>query len=99
MPRILTEQFRYARKFVFGNIAAYPATKTLPNGENAHCTVQPPEWWRATIEAARAAAGSQADYLFLVETKKTLSKYFGLKKKIVPDYTYLSSRADWPKQS
>ena len=26
-------------------MACYPAVATLPNGENAHITVQTPEWW------------------------------------------------------
>jgi hypothetical protein len=26
-----------------------PAPQFLPNGENAHCTVRPPEWWRALL--------------------------------------------------
>jgi hypothetical protein len=49
LPWILGEMFGAARKFVFANIAAYPAAKTLPNGENAHCTVRPQEWWNETI--------------------------------------------------
>lgn len=39
------ELFRFANKFVFANIACYPAVKTLPNGENAHCTIKEPQWW------------------------------------------------------
>ena len=46
---IVEEMFASAGKFIFANIAAYPAAKTLPNGENAHCTVQPPEWWSEII--------------------------------------------------
>lgn len=49
LPWILEEMFGAARKFIFANIAAYPAAKTLPNGENAHCTVQPQEWWNEII--------------------------------------------------
>ncbi|NRQ14613.1 class I SAM-dependent methyltransferase [Ensifer sesbaniae] len=30
---------------VFFNISNIPAVAILPNGENAHCTVEPPEWW------------------------------------------------------
>src|SRR5262245_55938455 len=26
-----------------------PARQFLPNGENAHCTVRPPEWWREEL--------------------------------------------------
>jgi hypothetical protein len=46
---ILEEMFAAASKFLFANIASYPAAKTLPNGENAHCTVRPPEWWNEII--------------------------------------------------
>ena len=49
LPWILEEMFGAARKFVFANIAAYPAAKKLPNGENAHCTVRPQEWWNEVI--------------------------------------------------
>jgi len=46
LPWIVDEMFRYARKFVFANIAAYPAVMILPNGENAHITIRPLDWWR-----------------------------------------------------
>lgn len=49
LPWILDEMFGAARKFIFANIAAYPAGKTLQNGENAHCTVRPQEWWDEII--------------------------------------------------
>jgi hypothetical protein len=56
LPWILDEIFGYATKFVFANAACYPAKKRLANGENAHCTIRPPEWW---IELIRKIA---ADY-------------------------------------
>jgi len=37
---------------VFASVACYPAKTTLPNGENAHCTVRPLDWWRQIFEAA-----------------------------------------------
>ncbi|MCW5604487.1 MAG: class I SAM-dependent methyltransferase [Burkholderiales bacterium] len=46
LPWIVEEIFSYATRFVFANIACYPAKTRLPNGENAHCTVRPPEWWK-----------------------------------------------------
>ena len=49
LPWILEEMFGAARKFIFANIANYLAGKTLPNGENAHCTVRPSEWWNEII--------------------------------------------------
>ncbi len=51
IPWILAEIFSFARRFVFLNIAAFPAEKCLPNGENAHCTVRPAGWWLEQIRA------------------------------------------------
>jgi hypothetical protein len=51
---IVHEIFSYAERFVYLAIACYPANKRLPNGENAHCTIQPVEWWRAAIQRAAA---------------------------------------------
>jgi hypothetical protein len=42
---ILDEIFGYATDFVYLNVACYAAAKTLPNGENAHCTLEEPDWW------------------------------------------------------
>lgn len=49
IPWIIEELFALARKFVFANIACYPASKKLPNGENAHCTIRPSAWWNEII--------------------------------------------------
>ncbi len=49
---IVAEIFGYATRFVFANVACYPALTTLPNGENAHCTVRPIKWWEAVFAAA-----------------------------------------------
>lgn len=49
VPWIIDEVFSYARKFVFMNVACYPAKKRLPTGENAHCTIRPKEWWADII--------------------------------------------------
>jgi hypothetical protein len=51
LPWILDEIFGYARRFVYLNVACFPARKTLPNGENAHITVRPPDWWRELVQA------------------------------------------------
>jgi hypothetical protein len=56
LPWIVGELFGFARRFVFANVACYPAAKTLPNGENAHCTVRPVDFWRALFENAAAAS-------------------------------------------
>lgn len=35
----------FAVKALFVTVATYPAKKRLPNGENAHITQKPAEWW------------------------------------------------------
>ncbi len=55
LPWILGEIFGYAERFVLLTIACYPAEKHLPNGDNAHVTIRPPEWWEARIRSAAAA--------------------------------------------
>ena len=45
LPRIIKEIFDYSGKYVFATAATSKAGKTLPNGMNAHATVQPEEWW------------------------------------------------------
>jgi hypothetical protein len=57
VPWIVDELFAYANMFVFANVACYPAHKVLPNGENAHCTIRPPEWWESLFAATAARHG------------------------------------------
>ncbi len=54
IPWIIDEIFGYANRFVFANVACYPAKKRLPNGENAHCTIRPPEWWEGILRETSA---------------------------------------------
>jgi hypothetical protein len=49
---IVAELFAYARKFVYANVACFPARKCLPSGGNAHCTVKAPGWWEDIIVPA-----------------------------------------------
>jgi hypothetical protein len=51
LPWIVEELFRLADRFVFANIACYPAAALLPNGENAHTTLRPPTWWQGFFDA------------------------------------------------
>jgi hypothetical protein len=54
MEWILEELFGYADRFVYANVACYPANKHLPNGENAHCTVRPVGWWAELLAKVSA---------------------------------------------
>ena len=49
---VLGEIFGFANKFVLMNVSCKAAKKILPDGTNAHCTIQPPEWWSKRIKAA-----------------------------------------------
>ena len=60
LPWIMDEMIGKAERFVFATVALYPAQKILPNGENAHCTLKSPEWWRALIEDVTAARSDLA---------------------------------------
>jgi hypothetical protein len=58
VPWIIEEMFSFATRFVYAAIACYPAKSRLPTGENAHCTVRPPEWWNLLFdEVARVHPG------------------------------------------
>lgn len=63
IPWILAELFAYARKFVYANVACFPARKRLPSGGNAHCTIKPVKWWDDQVTRA-ARSNPQARYEF-----------------------------------
>lgn len=46
---VMDELFSIASKFMFIKVPTWAASKTLPNGENVHCTVRPREWWQALV--------------------------------------------------
>lgn len=50
IPWILDELFAFADKFVYTNVACFPARKRLPSGGNAHCTIRPAAWWEEQLE-------------------------------------------------
>ncbi|HHJ14647.1 MAG TPA: hypothetical protein ENJ79_09790 [Gammaproteobacteria bacterium] len=69
---VLDKLFRYAGKFVYVVAACYPAKKILPDGSNAHCTIQPPEWWQGQMEmAARRNRG--VTWVLCTQEKSALS--------------------------
>lgn len=69
VPWILDEIFSYARKFVFANVACYPARKRLPTGENAHCTIRPREWWESQIKEVTKRHNG-VEYEFWIQWKE-----------------------------
>lgn len=81
---LLEELFGLADKFVYANIAGYPATKVLPNGWNAHVTVKPRIWWREKIiQAAKGWRGQHYRFTYEIKTSgigKMLRKSVGLSR-------------------
>jgi hypothetical protein len=51
MKWIIDEIFSSAKRFVFANVACYKASKSLPNGKNAHCTIRPSVWWDVVLKS------------------------------------------------
>ena len=67
VPWIVEEIFSFAERFVFANIACYPARKHLPNGENAHCTIRPSDWWEGLLREV-AGRHSGVEWQIWVQT-------------------------------
>ena len=80
LPWVLEEIFGFAKKFVFATVACYPAKKHLPNGQNAHCTVRSPDWWRGLVHGV-AMRHTDVSYRLDLSTKtgprKKLSGLYG----------------------
>jgi hypothetical protein len=53
LSETLDEIFGFARSFAFFTICCRPAKRLLPNGENTHCNIQPPEWWTHVMRMRR----------------------------------------------
>ena len=70
MHWIVNEIFSFAEKFVYANVACYPAKKRLANGENAHCTIESVDGWQSLI--SDIASGFPAvRYFFFLEHPAT----------------------------
>ncbi len=46
---VLNRLISKANKYLFINVACYPAIALLPNGENAHINLNNPDWWHKKI--------------------------------------------------
>ena len=53
LPETLELIFSKANKFVFLAICTQPAMQLLPNGENAHCTLERIDWWKEIVNEYR----------------------------------------------
>lgn len=85
VPWIVDEMFSYANKFVYANVACYPAVKVLPNGQNVHCTLQSPDWWAGLFHAV-AMRHTDISYRLVTSTKTGRRKKFGFAKNRRKEY-------------
>ncbi len=70
MDWVIEEILGFAKKFVFLNVACYPAKKVLPNGENAHITLETPGWWLDLVhEAKRSRFDDLKVYMIVYDQK------------------------------
>jgi len=53
LPESLELIFSKADKFVYLAICTSPSMATLPNGENAHCTLEDIDWWEEVVNRYR----------------------------------------------
>ena len=74
VPWIVGELFQYAEKFVYANVACFPARKRLPSGGNAHCTVKPARWWEDVIRKIAARKPQLRYEVRFVEAKGGTSR-------------------------
>jgi hypothetical protein len=75
IPWVLDEIFQASKSFVYVVAACFPARKFLPNGQNAHCTVESPAWWESQMEsAARRNPGIQWVLATVEKTEKGKKK-------------------------
>jgi hypothetical protein len=51
LPAMVREMFSLSDRLLIVNTACYAAPSTLPNGENEHVTVRPPQWWKGLFDA------------------------------------------------
>lgn len=66
MPWVVDELFTLAQKFLFVNASSFAADYLLPNGENAHSTIQPVKWWRDLIQGS-ATRHPQVRYFVTID--------------------------------
>jgi hypothetical protein len=53
----IDDLFARARMAVWASVCCRPANKRLPDGTNAHVTIEPIEWWRSHFQRASRLFG------------------------------------------
>lgn len=87
LPKVLAQISRLSRN-VFFNLHHAETRTILPNGENAHCTIKPPEWYHALLGhyfAHITPLKGRRDYLSVVIT-------FPVPARVLESYSTLIER-------
>ena len=75
IPLVVADLFRFARRLVVINVACYEAAALLPNGENAHCTLRAPSWWKGVVDVFAAAHPSVSAALYCSTSYGKVEKF------------------------
>ncbi|MEE9494797.1 MAG: hypothetical protein V3W04_15665 [Gammaproteobacteria bacterium] len=79
IPWVLDKLFKHAHLFLYVVAACYPAKKIMPDGSNAHCTQQSPEWWQGQMELT-AKRYPKVDWVLCTQEKSVFA--FKQRKKL-----------------
>lgn len=66
VPALIDDLIRRASRFVFVTACPRPASRLLPNGVNAHCTVKPEQWWRDMVKGRQRALAASIDVVLRI---------------------------------
>ena len=79
IPYVVDELFRLANQVVIVNIACYPAAALLPNGENAHISIRPADWWVGVFDTIGTLYPNVAYTVYTSESHNK-SAYHGVRR-------------------
>lgn len=79
IPYVVNELFQLANQLIIVNIACYPAAALLPNGENAHISIRPAEWWVGVFDTI-ATLYPHIAYTVYTSDSHNKSTYHGVRR-------------------
>jgi len=79
LPWVIQRMSDMAKKCIFLNAASYSAQKSMANGDNAHYTVEPPDWWHDIVRRNITKRGVHWElFVTLGHGKGTAREYKGV---------------------
>ena len=74
--KFINEIFNLSNKFIFMNIACYPAIKNLPDGRNVHLTIKEPTEWKKIISNISLDFPNISPYVICSTSRKKFISLF-----------------------